>query len=225
MLLLFLPVLAAPAADTTAAESWQLIDRFKDIPVGEWVRLKYSGGSEHLLLVAARDDAAVTLEEKVHEQGYLTSWTQVVIDLAKKAPVAVREKTPDGEIHEVRVEGEKSSLAEELYALLTARFRQEPRTELVVVPAGRFACKVYRSVYDDKFIQIFFSDKIPLYPVKVVIPGYELTIRLVAFGKGMESRFFPRDKSPKSDAAEAPASEPLGTPPSAPENNCEGKAR
>lgn len=221
----FLPMLAV-AATATTPESWRLIDRFKDVPVGEWVRLKYTGGSEHLLLVADRGDKTVTLEERVQEEGYLTSWSQIVIDFEKKGPVAVRERMPDGQIREVPVEGEESSLGEELRALLTARFRRDPGMEVVVVPAGRFSCKVYRGVYDDKFIQIFFSDKIPLYPVKVVIPGYELTIRLVAFGKGMESRFSPKEEKPAtSEGASTPVSEPLAAPPPAPGNSSEGKTR
>ena len=83
-----------------------------------------------------------------------------------------------------------------------ARFWQEPGTQRVVVPAGKFVCREYHAVYNKKSITIFFSNKIPLYPVKVLIPGYNLIIRLVAFGKGMESRFLPPADTAPQDAAD-----------------------
>jgi len=199
---LLIPLLVTTAPGARAAETWELIDRLKDVPVGEWVRLSYSRGSEHLLLVAAKDEQTITLEERVREKGYVTSWTQVVIDLNKKLPVIFRERMLTGEIREANIEAKESGLNEDFHALLTARFWEQPGTERVVVPAGRFSCKVYESVFNKKFIRIFISSDIPLYPVKVLMPGYELTIRLVAFGKGMESRFLPvKDACPKEGAA------------------------
>ncbi len=194
---LFLP-LALLALGATATEGWQLAERFKEVSAGEWVRLNYSGGSEHLLLAAAKDDNTVTLEERIREEGYLTSWTQIVMDLKKRMPVLLRERMPDGQIIETPIQGEKSGLHEDFYALFAAHFFEEPQSERVVVPAGTFSCKVYRAVFNKKLIRIFLSDQIPLYPVKVLIPNYQLTISLAAFGKGMESRF----PSKKTEAPE-----------------------
>ncbi len=202
--LLLLPLLVAVSLGARSAEQWKLIDRLKNVSVGEWVRLKYSGGSEHILLVAAKDDTTVTLEELIEEEGYVTSWSQIVIDWKKGLPVLLREKMARGDIRETRIEDEKSNLNEDFYALLTARFWEEPGTERVIVPAGTFSCKSYHAVYNKKAITIFFSNKIPLYPVKVVIPGYSLIIRLVAFGKGMESHFLPSENSsPRQGSGEA----------------------
>lgn len=185
------------SAFAAAPQGWRLTDRFKSVSAGEWVKLRYSGGSEHLLLLAEKDEKTATLEERVREEGYLTSWTQVVIDLEKRTPIIFRERTPDGEVREVKIEGEKSNLDVDFHALLTAEFWQEPGTERVIVPAGTFTCEVYRAVYDRKLIRVFFSKTIPLYPVKVLIPNYQLTISLVDFGKGMTSRFLPdREKPP-----------------------------
>ena len=158
--------------------------------VGEWVKLKYSGGSEHFLLVAAKDEKTITLEEQVQEQGYVTSWMQIVMDLKKKLPVLVRERTPRGEIRETPIQSDKSNLNEDFYALLTARFVEGAEAPRVVVPAGTFDCKQYYAIFNKKFVRIYFCDKIPLYPVKVVIPNFELVIKLVAFGKGQHSQFF-----------------------------------
>jgi len=199
--LLFLPLLVTVALGATPRGAWELTDKLKNVPVGDWVKLKYSRGSEHLLLVAAKDDRTITLEELVREEGYRTSWTQIVIDLKKKAPVVIRERTPLGEIRETQIKGGKSNLNEDFYALLTARFWQEPESQrVVVVPAGKFSCKRYQAVFNKKLIRIFFSNKIPLYPVMVVIPHYNLTIRLIAFGKGKESRFLPKASLAPRDA-------------------------
>jgi hypothetical protein len=188
--------------------SWELTEKFRNVAVGDWVRLLYTGGAEHLLFVAARDENTVTLEEVVREEGYRTSWTQIVVDLEKKLPVVVRERMPGGQIREVKIEGEKSNLDEDFYALLRARFWEQPETERVVVPAGDFRCKVYHGVYNERFIRIYFSQAIPLYPVKVFIPSYNLTIRLAAFGKGMKSRFLPEENVPsKENVGGKPAEE------------------
>jgi len=196
-ILVVVPLFLLSPAFATAPQGWRLTDRFKSVSVGEWVKLKYSGGSEHLLLLAEKDEKTATLEERVREEGYLTCWTQIVIDLEKRVPVMFRERLPDGEVHEVKIEGEKSNLDEDFQALLTAEFWREPGTERVVVPAGTFTCEVYRAVYDQKLIRIFFSKNIPLYPVKVLIPNYQLTISLVDFGKEMKSRFLSdREKPP-----------------------------
>jgi hypothetical protein len=202
---LILPLFVLISVRAVCSEGWQLIDRFKDVSLGEWVKLKYSGGSEHFLLVAAKDEKTITLEELVQEQGYVTSWMQIVIDLKKKLPVLIRERTPRGEIRETPIEGDKSNLNEDFYALLTARFVEETETPRVVVPAGRFACKQYYAIFNKKFVRIYFSDKIPLYPVKVVIPNYELVIKLVAFGKGQESQFLMGAKqSPEGSVGNTP---------------------
>jgi hypothetical protein len=195
-LVLLFPAFAA------APQGWRLTDRFKSVSVGDWVKLKYSGGSEHLLLLAEKDDKTVTLEERVREEGYVTSWTQVVIDLEKRTPVMFRERLPDGEVREMKIEGVKSNLDADFQALLTAEFWQEPGTERVIVPAGVFTCEVYRAVYDGKLIRIFFSKSIPLYPVKVLIPNYQLTISLIDFGKEMKSRFLPEREKPPMETTE-----------------------
>jgi hypothetical protein len=194
-LLVFLPVLSLFTIGATTPQAWRLTDKFKTVSPGQWVRLRYSGGSQHLLLAAAKDDKTVTLEERVREEGYLTSWTQTVIDLKKGLPVVLRERMPEGEIREIKLESDKVQLDDDFQALLAARFWQEPGTVRVVVPAGVFSCQVYRAVYNKKLIRIFLSKEIPLYPVKVLIPNYQLTISLTAYGKGMESRFYPKEES------------------------------
>ena len=200
ILLLFFLVISLPAV--TAEGTWQLVDRFKEVSVGEWVKLKYSGGSEHFLLVAGKDEKTITLEEHVREgkEGYVTSWMQIVIDLKKKLPVLVRERMPRGEIRETQIKEDRSNVNEDFYALLTARFAEQPETRWQIVPAGRFLCKQYHAIFNKKFIRIYTSDEIPLYPVVVVIPNYELVIKLASFGKGRESRFFVGAKKPPGDS-------------------------
>ena len=224
--LLFLPLLVIIALAATPRETWQLVDRFKNVSAGEWVKLKYSGGPEHVLLVAAKDDKSITLEEIVREQGYLTSWTQIVVDLKTKLPVLARERMPLGEIRETKIEGKKSNLNEDFYALLTARFWEEPGTRRVVVPAGTFSCQQYEAVFNKKLIRVYFSNKIPLYPVMVVIPSYELTVKLAAFGKGKESRFFPREKtSPRETVDENPVEDLPSAAPARSETTCGPNAK
>ncbi len=218
---IFLPLLGFLSIAATITRTWQLIDRFKDVSVGDWVKLSYSGGSEHLLLVAARDDSTITLEEKVLERSYLTGWTQIVVDMKKKLPVLVRERLPGGEIVETEITDQDSVLDEDFQALLTAQFSEEPETERVIVPAGRFYCKVYRAVYNKKLIRIFFSEKIPLYPVKVLIPNYQLTIRLLEFGKGKESNFVPAgQKLPRGSPDRIPGEEKRPVPSESAEAGC-----
>jgi hypothetical protein len=197
--LAFILLWSSLAMGATTPQAWRLTDKFKTVSVGEWVRLRYSGGSEHLLLVARKNDETVTLEERVREEGYLTSWTQTVIGLKKGLPTLFREKTAEGELREIKLEEDKVQLDEDFQALLAAEFWQEPGTERVVVPAGTFTCQVYRAVYNKKLIRVFLSKEIPLYPVKVLIPNYQLTISLTAYGKGMESRFFPEGESPPAE--------------------------
>jgi hypothetical protein len=207
LVLLLLCASRAFAAESAIPSAWELIDRFKDVSLGDWVKLKYSGGSEHLLLAAAKDKDSITLEERVREQGYLTSWTQTVIDLKKKTPVTFRERLPDGVIRELQLDSKQAALDEDFQALLTAKFEEEPGTEVVIVPAGRFSCNIYRAVYNKKLIRVFFSPKVPLYPVKVLIPNYQLTIRLDTFGKEMVSRFFPDGQKPAAPDPAKPSEE------------------
>ncbi len=222
-LLVLLSILSLFAIGATTPQAWRLTDKFKTASLGQWVRLKYSSGSDHLLLVAAKGDKTITLEEKVCEEGYLTSWTQTVIDLKKGVPVVLRERLPQGEIREINLKSDKVELDEDFQALLAAKFWQEPEAERVVVPEGAFTCQVYRAVYNKKLIRIFLSKEIPLYPVKVLIPNYQLTISLMKYGEDMPSRFFrgiesppPRNSKKMAPGVDAPASpkslETTGTP-------------
>jgi len=222
----FLLMLSFLTIGATTPQAWRLTDRFKTVSPGEWVRLRYSGGSQHLLLVAAKGEKTVTLEERVREHGYLTSWTQIVIDLKKGLPIAIRERMLGGEIREIKLEGDKVKLDEEFLALLAARFREEPDTVRVVVPAGTFTSKVYRAVYNKKLIRIFLAKEIPLYPVKVLIPNYQLTISLTAYGKGMESRFFPKEpNSPDENIRKTGFKEDSSGSPKSLETECTSKTK
>ncbi len=216
---LILPLLMILSTGGASEETWQLVDRFKEVSVGEWVKLRYSGGSEHFLLVASKDDKTITLEELVREQGYTTSCTQIVIDLKKKLPILFRERMPRGEIRETEIKEDRSNVNEDFYALLTARFSQQPETRRVVVPAGTFLCKQFYAIFNKKFIRVHVSEKIPLYPVMVVIPNYELVIKLQDFGKGKESRFFTGAKQPPTTSVRNPPEGPA--PPATPSPDTE----
>ena len=180
-----------------------LIEKYKDIKVGDWVKLEVSNGTKQLLFVADKDDKSITIEIKEYDRGFVVSWRQLVIDIPEKKTVLIREKDPvSGKIIERKpLEGESVD------DVLQARFDKKGDEKLrhtLQVPSDdgkrliekrmTFDCEVYKTVLEDRFVEIWYSKEIPLYPLKANIPGLNTTIKLVRYGSGWESRFLPPEK-------------------------------
>jgi hypothetical protein len=177
-------------------QAMTLIEKYEKVEPGQWVKFKTTKRVVHYLLVAGKKENMLTIEEKITDRGFLTTWTQLDIDLEKKKVVAMREKDMvDGEIREYRQFNDS-----ELEKILKIRLKQSG-DDLVRkrVPAGSFKCRKYTGVYDDGQIIIFYADEIPLYPVKIAIHRYDKEIELLAYGQGDASQFFPPSSEIKSE--------------------------
>ena len=182
------------------ADAFDLIDRYKEVKEGQWVKTKWSNGTIHTLLIAKRQGDIVTLEEKVEDRGFITAWTQTDIDINKRKVLAHRYRDPltEGVIEK------KAREDEELDLVLRLTFDEEgdeklrlelefydEKTQEIEMRRVSFKCKKYRTVWEGKFVEIWFSDKIPLYPLKVNIFRYDLTIKLIGYGENRNSDFYP----------------------------------
>ena len=77
---------------------------------------------------------------------------------------------------------------------------EENGTVVKKVRAGKFKCQKYRGLYDGGLINIWYSDAIPLYPVKIAIYKYHKEIELFAYGEDGVSEFSPPKKQSAKDA-------------------------
>ena len=177
-------------------QAMTLIEKYEKVEPGQWVKFKTTKGVKHYLLVAGKKGNLLTIEEKITDRGFLTTWTQLDIDLEKKKVVAMREKDMvDGTIREYRRLNDSG-----LEKILKIQFKQSS-DKLVRrrVPAGSFKCRRYTGVYDEGEIIIYYADEIPLYPVKIAIHRYDKEINLLAYGQGDTSQFFPPPGQIKSE--------------------------
>jgi len=201
-ILLFLIAISLPLNSFTMS----LVDKYRDIEIGDWVKLELTTGTIQLLFVADRDESSVTIEVRESDRGFIVSWHQIVIDSVQKRAVLIREKDPvSGTVIErepLEDEGIDEVLRAEFIEVGTEKISQtmqvpsEDGKELVEKKT-RFNCVKYKSVikFDEKrYIEMWYANEIPLYPVKVNVPGLNTTVRLVRHGSGRVSRFLPPEE-------------------------------
>ncbi len=185
-----------------------LVEEYRDVNVGDWVKLEISNGTILLLFVAERDEKSVTVEMKEYDRGFIVSWRQFVIDTEGNTTVLVREKDPvTGRVLErepFEDEGVDEVLRAEFVEKGTEKLRQtiqvpsEDGKELVETRMT-FDCVVYKTIIEKRFVEMWYSKEIPLYPVKVNIPGLDTTIWLRRYGSDMKSRFLPPEEESKEE--------------------------
>jgi hypothetical protein len=184
------------------AEPTCMLDVFKRLEVGDWVRTRWTNKEEHTLLVAARTEETMTIEEIVEDRGFTKAWTQLDVSLEDGSLIALRERLADGTIEEREPESDAQQGTSDL---LVRPFRpdghdeQQGRIEVFApdqaepqqVLRGTFLCRRYKiTVEEGRYAHIWFSQKkLPDYPIKIHYYERNLTIELRAFGTGRASTF------------------------------------
>jgi hypothetical protein len=194
------------AAKTTAtdqpAEPGCMLDVFKRLEVGNWIRTRWTNKEEHTLLVAAKTDKMITIEEIVEDRGLTKAWTQLDVSLEDGSLLAMRERLADGTIEEREPDSDAQQGTSDL---LVRPFRpdghdeQQGRIEVFAadqqepqqVLRGTFSCRRYKiTVEEGRYAHVWFSQKkLPDYPIKIHYYERNLTIELKAFGAGRASTF------------------------------------
>lgn len=198
----------------TSCGAMTLIEKYRDIKAGDWVVLEVSDGTITLLSVAEKDKDFITIEMKERtnpgkgKESFLLSWRQIRIDLQKKEAVLVREKNiRTGEIQE------RNPLPDEgIDEVLRAEFVEAGEEELkqklkfwdkeqkkVVEKRMTFSCTYYKAIVNKKLIEIWCSEEILLYPIKVRVYNPNATVKLIDHGEGWKSHFFPPKEGPKPE--------------------------
>lgn len=203
-------------ADDTPKEPTCMLDVFKRLSVGDWVRTGWTNKEKHTLLVAARDDETITIEEIIEDRGLRKAWTQLDVSLEDGTLVGLRDRLADGTIEEREPTPDAQRGTSDL---LTEPFRPDGREELRLDPIdvydsdtktgvkhGLFLCRRSKITVEKKrYAHVWFSRiKLPDYPVKIVYYEEKLTIKLEAFGTGRASTFTSKPEPPRRgrDAAE-----------------------
>jgi len=179
-----------------------MLDVFRGLKVGDWARTRWTNKEEHTLLVAARTDKTITIEEIVEDRGFRKSWTQMDVALEDGSLLALRVRLPDGSIEEREPAPNAQRGTSDLLAQKFRRDGQEqiriPRIEVFKagvkepeIKRGLFQCQRYKiTVEKNRWARLWFSKvKLPDYPVKISYPEENLGIVLEAFGSGRESTF------------------------------------
>lgn len=179
-----------------------MLDVFRRLEVGDWVRTGWTNKEKHTLLVVAKTDEMITIEEIVEDRGFRKAWTQLDVALEDGMLLALRERLADGTIEEREpaVESQRGTSD-----LLLEPFRPDGREEIRIkrievftagkeepeIRRGLFLCRRYRiTVEEGRYAHLWFSRiKLPDYPVKIHYYEENLTIKLEAFGSGRESAF------------------------------------
>jgi len=179
-----------------------MLDVFRGLKVGDWVRTRWTNKEVHTLLVAARSETTVTIEEIVEDRGFRKAWTQVDVALEDGALVALRERLADGTIEEREPTPDAQRGTSDL---LAQKFRRDGDDEIEIrrievykegvaepeIERGLFLCRRYKiTVEEGRWARLWFSkEKLPDYPVKISYPEENLGIQLEAFGRGRASTF------------------------------------
>jgi hypothetical protein len=182
-----------------------MLDVFRGLKVGDWVRTRWTNKEIHTLLVAARTETMITIEEIVEDRGFRKAWTQMDVSLDDGSLLALRVRLPDGTIEEREPAPESQRGTSDL---LDQKFRRDGDDEIRInrievykagveqpeIRRGLFLCRRYRiTVEKGRWARLWFSKvKLPDYPVKINYPEENLTILLEAFGSGRASTFTER---------------------------------
>ena len=185
-------------------EPGRMLDVFQQLNVGDWVRTHWTNDEDHELIVVAKTDQIITIEEIVHtpKSKAPIAWTQLDVRLEDGALVALRERHADGTLVERKPDPDAQQGTSNL---LLQPFRPDGEDELnglhieVHAPGqdkpeiqrGLFRCRRYKiTVEPRRYARLWFSRwKLPGYPVKIVYYEKDLTIMLEAFGTGRVSEF------------------------------------
>jgi hypothetical protein len=185
-----------------------LVEKYANVKIGDWVSLEITNGTKQFIFIADKNEKTMTIEVEEKDRGYVVAWRQLVIDIAEKKTILVRDKDPiNGEVKEhpptdeesidevlqaefKEVSKEKRNLTIEILNEKTLRYDKVKKT---------FNCTLFESVLDDHHIDIWYSDEIPLYPVVANIYGINTTIKLKRYGTGATSKFLPEDKTEKTE--------------------------
>jgi hypothetical protein len=200
---------AADRPAETAKEPTCMLDVFKRLSVGDWVRTRWTNKEVHTLLVTAKDDKTITIEEIVEDRGFRKAWTQLDVSLADGTLVALRDRLADGTIEEREPTADAQRGTSDL---LTEPFRPDGREDLqlgpidvydgdtkTVIRRSLFLCRRYKiTVEKGRYAHVWFSRiKLPHYPVKIHYYEENLTILLEAFGTGRASEFTTKPEPPR----------------------------
>jgi len=191
---------ASAAADE--APPTCMLDVFRRLEVGDWVLTRWTNKEAHTLLVAAKTDEMITIEEIVEDRGFRKAWTQLDVSLADGALLALRERLADGtiEAREPAAEAQRGTSdlllepfrpdGEERIRLKRIEVHAAGR-EAPEIVRGQFFCRRYKiTVEKGRYAHVWFSRvKLPNYPVKIHYYEENLTVALEAFGTGRESVF------------------------------------
>jgi hypothetical protein len=202
-----------PSGDAAEApkEPACMLDVFKRLAVGDWVRTRWTNKETHTLLVAAKTDTLITIEEIVHNPKLTApiAWTQLDVSLEDGSLAALRERLADGTIEKREPSAESQRGTSDL---LTQPFRPDGADELRLDPIevyadgtktgttrGPFQCRRYRiTVEKGRYAHVWFSRvKLAQYPVKIHYYEENLTIKLEAFGTGRASEFTTPPQEPR----------------------------
>ena len=201
----------ADEPDTPAPpkEPGRMLDVFQQLAVGDWVLTRWTNKEEHTLLVAAKAEKTITIEEIVRDRGFVKAWTQLDVSLEDGTLLALRERLADGTIEAREPEATSQRGTSDL---LIEPFRpdghdeQQARIEVHAperaepeVLRGTFFCRRYKvTVEEGRYARLWFSrKKLPDYPIKIHYYERNLTITLEAFGTGRASEFTKKPAPPR----------------------------
>ncbi|MBN1916337.1 MAG: hypothetical protein JW889_00390 [Verrucomicrobia bacterium] len=179
-----------------------MLDVFRGLHVGDWVRTRWTNKEVHTLLVAARDAETITIEEIVEDRGFRKAWTQIDVSIEDGELLALRVRRRDGGIEKRKPDPDAQRGTSDL---LNERFRRDGQEAIRIarievyaagveapeIRRGLFQCQRYKiTVERGRWARLWFSTvKLPDYPVKISYPEENLGISLEAFGSGRESTF------------------------------------
>lgn len=189
-----------PGTPETNAEPACLLDVFRRLHEGDWVRTRWTNKEEHTLLVTSRTDEVITIEEIVEDRALRKAWTQLDVNLEDGRLLALRERLADGTVLEREPEAESQRGTSDL---LREPFRPDGEDEIearievhapdVAEPQTlrrAFLCRRYKiTVEEGRYAHVWYSGQVPNYPIKIHYYERDLTIALKAFGTGRESAF------------------------------------
>lgn len=165
--------LGAPAAWAAPPDLGELLQKAEP---GAWVRMKNPNGMETVTLATRKEGKTLTIEVHTYRKKKPQSWVEQVISIPEKKVIRARILYPDGTIDEIPVES---------YAIALESFEnyKEVGREEIEVPAGKFSCRHYRTVIDDRLVHVWLSEEVPL--TRLVKSSFkEGSIVLLEIGKG-----------------------------------------
>ncbi|MDP8218264.1 MAG: hypothetical protein P9M03_06020 [Candidatus Theseobacter exili] len=155
-------------------QALKISDFYKEVQPGQWILMKSSDGLSTRTIIEKKDSEKIELQIESFSDKELISISDQIYDCFRNKIVYIKTRDKTGRIFELSSDDTQTDDFFNLDYTLIGE-------ETVMVPAGKFICKVYKAIYQDHVVKAWISTEVPVFHL-VKISAQGISVRLVDFG-------------------------------------------